>query len=140
MMRFICLATLLALAVSLAGCKTQPPPKKDPPPAAVKVKAGDLLKEYSTNAIGADAKYKDKVIAVSGKFSSVQKAVLLGYILQLLPEDAGDLNASYVQCVLAESAVADAGKLQPGQMITVEGTCDGQVLAQVKVSKCVLVK
>lgn len=141
MNRLVPLATLLALILGLLGCRTRTAPKAEPSITPVPtVKAGDLLKEYSTNAVAADAKYKGKLVQASGKFGSAQKAPLLGYAVQLLPEDAPEVNASAVQCFIVESAEADVAKLQPEQMITIQGTCDGQVLSQVKVSGCVLVK
>src|SRR5262249_12521371 len=139
--RLVSLATLFVLALSLVGCRTKPKPNPAPPAGPdFTVKAGDLLKEYSGNALAADSKYKGKVLRVSGKCNSVQKAPLLGYVVQLLPEDAGDLNASYVQCVITDSAEPDVVKLKAGDMVTLQGTCDGQVVAQVKLSKCVVVK
>lgn len=141
MMRFVSLVTLLALILGLLGCRTRPAPKTTSSAVAVAtVKAGDLLKEYGTNAVAADAKYKGKLIQVSGKFGSAQKAPLLGYVVQLLPEDAPDVNVSFVQCFIVESAQEDVAKLQPEQMIAIQGTCDGQVLGQVKISQCSLIK
>jgi hypothetical protein len=141
MMRLVPLATLFALILGLLGCRTRATPTAEPSSApVVTVKAGDLLQEYSANAVAADAKYKGKLIQVSGKFGSAQKAPLMGYAVQLLPEDAPDVNASAVQCFIVESAEPDVAKLQPEQMIKIQGTCDGQVLSQVKLSRCVLVK
>jgi hypothetical protein len=140
MLRLVSLALMLTLGLGLLGCsgRTQAPAATGTPD--VTIKAGDLLKEYGTNAVAADAKYKGKVLRVSGKFGSAQKAPLLGYAVQLLPEDAGDVNLTDVQCFIVESAEADIAKLKPGQMITMQGMCDGQVVAQVKLSKCILVK
>ncbi len=141
MIRIVSLAALFALILGLLGCRTGTTPTAGPSAASVTtVKAGDLLKEYSANAVAADAKYKGKLIQVTGKFSSAQKAPLLGYAVQLLPEDAPDVNVSYVQCFIVESAQEDVAKLQPEQMIALQGTCDGQVLGQVKISQCSLVK
>jgi hypothetical protein len=141
MMRLVSLATLFALILGLLGCRTRTTPPAGPSAAPVAtVKAGDLLNEYSTNAVAADAKYKGKLLQVSGKFGSAQKAPLLGYAVQLLPEDAPDVNVSYVQCFIVESAQEDVAKLQPEQMIVIQGRCDGQVLGQVKLSQCSLVK
>lgn len=141
MTRLLCGAALFALALGLAGCKTKKPPKESTPETPVaSVKAGDLLNEFSANALAADAKYKDKVIQVTGKFSSVQKTLLV-YTLQLMPEDAGDLNASMVVCTLTEEGQAAAAQLQPGQKITVQGTCGGQVIpGQVRMSQCRVVQ
>jgi predicted phosphodiesterase len=141
MMRIVSLATLFALILGLLGCRTRTAPTaKHSAEPVTTVKAGDLLMEYSSNAVAADAKYKGKLIQVSGKFGSAQKAPLLGYAVQLLPEDAPDVNVSSVQCFIVESAQEDVAKLQPEQMIVIQGTCDGQVLGQVKLSQCVLVK
>jgi hypothetical protein len=141
MPRLVLRAALLAVTLALLGCGPRTGPTPAPPAApAFTVKAGDMLKEYGANAVAADAKYKGKVVQVSGKFGSAQKAPLLGYAVQVLPEDAGDLNLSGVQCFILESAEPDVAKLQPGAMVTLLGTCDGQVVGQVKMSKCTLVK
>jgi hypothetical protein len=132
---------LFAVILGLAGCKTRSTgaaaPPAEPPP---KVKAGDLLKEYGSNAVAADKKYKGKIIQVTGKFGSVQKAPILGYSLELVAEDAAEGSVSSVQCFLSDAAEDDVAKLQAGQAITVQGTCDGQYAPVVKLSKCTIVK
>jgi hypothetical protein len=137
-------AALLGMTLGLLGCSGHKAANTAPAPApapAFTVKAGDLLGEYGANAVAADAKYKGKVLQVTGKFGTAQKAPLMGYAVQVLPEDAGSgPDISGVECFIVESAQADVAKLQPGAMITVLGTCDGQVVGQVKMSKCTLVK
>ena len=54
--------------------------------------AGDLLKEYATNAVAADQKYKGKVLKVTGKFATAQKAPLLGYAVQLQGDENADVT------------------------------------------------
>lgn len=44
--------------------------------ATVEVTAGNLYKDYVTNEIGADAKYRDKVLRVSGIIGSIGKDAL----------------------------------------------------------------
>ena len=133
--------SVLVLAVLLPslGCRSgsvdKPPPPSGP---ALVVTAGEMLKEYATNAVAADAKYKGKLVRVTGKFGTAQKVPLMGYSVQVLPEDAGDVNLSGIECFITEAAQADVARFQQGQMITLEGTCDGQVVAQVKMSKCVV--
>jgi hypothetical protein len=133
------LALLLGAA---AGCNKSPPAKPvDTGAPAVAVKAGELLKDYTSNAVAADGKYKGKTIEVSGKFGSAQKAPLYGYAIQLLPEDGGsDSGLSNVLCIILPEAEADTGKLKENDPITVKGICDGVVLGQVKLTKCTLVK
>src|SRR5262249_17257449 len=141
MKRLVSLAILFTLSFGLLGCRSRSAPSGGPPPVpTAHVKAGDLLKEYSTNAVAADAKYKGKLVQVSGKFGSAQKAPLLGYAVQLLPEDAADVNLSSVQSFIVESAAQDVAKLQPEQKLRMQGRWDGQVLGQVKLSQCTLVK
>lgn len=140
MFRPVSRAAVLVLALSLLGCGSKP---KEPPPDTgppVQVKATDLMKEYGSNALAADAKYKGKTCLVSGRFDSVQKAPLLGYVLQLLPEDAGDVNLNFVQCFLLDEAHKDVEKLKQGDKITIKGTCTGQEAGQVKMQKCTVAK
>src|SRR5262249_33945778 len=142
MNRFALRVALVPLVLCLAGCP-KPKPKPAPPPAdpPIAVKAGDLLKEYSTNALAADGKDKGKVLQVSGKFKGVATPFggLTAPVLQLEAEDAGELTATFVQCRLDESAKDAAAQLKPGQAIKVQGTCNGQALSQVNLSNCTLV-
>jgi hypothetical protein len=139
MTRLVCRASVIVALACAAGCSPKPKPETTPVAPTATVKAGDLLKEYGANAVAADTKYKGKVIQVSGKFGSAQKAPLMGYAVQLLPDDAGELTSA-VQCFVVESAEADVGKMNAGQAVTLQGTCDGQVLGQIKLSKCTIVK
>ncbi len=143
MIRLVTSAAFFVLALSPLGCgKATTPATKSAPAPALAVKASTLLKEYAENAVGADTKYKGKFLKVTGKFGTAKKAPLLGYAVQILPEDGapGDLNVSSVQCFIDESAMEEVGKFKPGQMIAMEGICDGVVLEQIKLSKCTVAK
>jgi hypothetical protein len=141
MTRLVSCVALLALSLSLLGCqKSTPPPPATPAAPAATVKAGDLLKEYGSNAAAADGKYKDKNIQVSGKAGPVQKVPVVGtYVVTVYGEDSGDLGMSGIQAFMAESATGDVAKLKEGQAITLQGTCDGGAVGQVKLSKCTIV-
>src|SRR5437868_4799254 len=93
--------SLLGLAVLLgvcAGCKTEKKQTELGPPA-ITVKAEQLLKDYVSNVVAAEAKYKDKVIQVTGKCGGVQKA--LAYVVVIYPEaDSDELAQSAVQCFM----------------------------------------
>ena len=140
MTRIAIRVTVCAAAFALAGCpKTSsnaPPPNTTP----ISVKAGELLTEYGSNAVGADAKYKGKLLRVTGKFGSAQSVPLLGYAVQLLPEEGSEAGLSAVQCIIVDSAKADVANMQSGQMVTFEGTCDGQAVGQIKMTRCTVVK
>jgi hypothetical protein len=132
---------LLTLTLTLLGCqKSKPTAPAAPATPAASVKAGDLLKEYGTNAAAADGKYKDKFIQVSGKAGPVQKVPVVGtYVLTVYGEDSGDAGMTGIQAFMADSATADVAKVKEGQAITVQGNCDGGALGQVKLSKCTIV-
>src|SRR5438067_4098387 len=111
MIRLVSCTLLIALVLSVLGCKSKPAPGPAAPSGPdVKVKADDLLKEYAANAIAADAKYKGKVVQVTGKFSSAQKMVIVGYIVQVVGDEAGELNSSFIQRTLQEGADAYLAK------------------------------
>ena len=140
MTRIVSRVIICAAALALAGCpntkSNAPPPNSTP----IAVKAGELLTEYGTNAVGADAKYKGKLVRVTGKFGGAQSVPLYGYAVQLLPEESGDAALSGVQCFILEEAKSDVANMQPGQIVTLEGTCDGQAIGQIKMTRCKVVK
>jgi hypothetical protein len=144
MTRLVCCAALSTLALTLAGCGKghRAAPTEAPPPPAAKVTAADLLKEYAANAIAADAKYKGKPLQVTGKFGHTEKVPLMGYAVQVLPEDTGgEEGTAGIQCFILESAQPDVAKFQPNDKITLEGMCDGQkVVGQVVLLRCSVVK
>jgi hypothetical protein len=140
MNRLVRRSAVAVLVLPLLGCPSGSKPAPPPTGPATPIKAGDLLKEYAANAVAADARYKGKLLEVTGKFGTAQKAPLLGYAVQLLPEDAGDVNLSGVECFIVESAQPDVAAFQAGQIVTLRGVCDGQVVGQVKMSKCTVVK
>jgi hypothetical protein len=144
MMRLACCAALFSLTLTLVGCGKKHTAVNTAPAATppVVVKAGDLLKEYAANGIAADAKYKGKLVQVSGKFGATSKVPLKGWAVQVLPEDGGEEGGvANVECFLLESAQADVGTLKQGDPITLQGLCDGQVaLGQVVLSRCSVVK
>jgi hypothetical protein len=129
---------LFVLTLALIGCKGSKDNAATPAATAeLTVKAADLLKEYAGNAVAADAKFKGKTVKVTGTFGSAQKAPLMGYAVQVLPEGGSETGGlSNVQCFIDESAQADIAKFKEGQPIALKGICDGQVLGQVKLSKC----
>jgi hypothetical protein len=139
----------IAGAALLAGCADPPPPKPVPADApAIKVKAGDLLKEFRENAAAAELKYKDKVLEVTGRVYQVQKAPGYGYVVNLGGDTEGksEIDAAVegsrpgVQCVLGHEAQEEAAKLKPEDLVTIRGNCDGLRIAFVKLSRCAVVK
>ena len=123
---------IIALAlvpVMLAGCtkvKTTPTGDQTVVPEA-KVTAEQLLDEYKKNQIGADQKYKDKPIQLTGKVSGVGKLPLAGYYVGI--GTAHEDETFDIMCVLDKddkSAEEKAGKLKVGDTVTLVGRCEGK--------------
>lgn len=107
-------------------------PAKEPP-QAIKVSASDLMAEYDANEIAADAKYKGKLLEVSGTISDIGKDILDNPYIALKTQEA----FSSVQCMLKDSEKDRASSLAKGTQIIVQGT-DGGKLLNVFVRDCVI--
>ena len=94
---------------------TAPPAEK-----AVAIDAKALTKEYDSNELAADGKYKGKSLAVTGKISNI--AETLGNITVSLE---GHEFTKTVMCSFEESEKASVAALKKGDKITLTGTGDG---------------
>jgi hypothetical protein len=119
---------VLPLLLVLAACnkpKTKPTAEEEIKPVA-KLTADELIDEYKKNQIGADQKYKDKPIQVTGKVSRVDKMALLGYYVGIGTAREGEFD---LMCFLDKddkAAEEKAGKLKEGDTVTMIGKCDGK--------------
>jgi tRNA_anti-like len=133
---------LFALSlVAVAACskpRASSPPAELPKPAAT-LTADELLAEYQKNEVGADQKYKDKLIQVTGTVAGIKKAPLLGYFVGFGSER--DADSYDIMCFLHPSAESDAGKLKIGDKATVIGLCQGKAGGlQLNLRQCVIAK
>lgn len=91
-----------------------------PAPEVVQVEAGQLLADFKGNEAAADAKYKGKVLQVTGFVNKVDTEFINKdqYIVRV---DNGDkYNFLHVNC--NDLAAARAATIVPGSAITVRGT------------------
>jgi len=100
-----------ATAVNSAAAPTEKP---------IAVQAKALTKEYDENELAADGKYKDKMLAVSGKVSNI--AETMGNVTVQLE---GFNIAKSVMCNFDETEKANVAKLKKGQQATLIGKGDG---------------
>jgi hypothetical protein len=124
----------LALVALLAtvGCNrpTKSTGPEEPIKPAATLTAEQLLDEYKKNQIGADQRYKDKLIQVTGKVSGIGKLPLAGYTIDIASPAEGELG---IKCILDKDnkeAEEKAGKLKEGDTITIAGRCEGKALGQ----------
>src|SRR3954451_1156580 len=110
------LAVLLPLMLVFAACnkpKAQPTTEEPIKPVA-KLTAEELIDEYKKNQLGADQKYKDKPIQVTGKVSRVDKVALAGYYVGIGSAHEGEFD---IMCFLDKddkAAEEKAGRLKEG--------------------------
>ncbi len=125
------LARIVALGllpVVLAGCNkpvTKPKAEEAIVPVA-KLTAEELIDEYKKNQLGADQKYKDKPIQVTGTVSRVDKVALAGYYVGIGSAHEGEFD---IMCFLDKddkAAEEKAGKLKEGDTVTMVGKCEGK--------------
>ncbi len=99
---------------------------------AVTVKAATLVEDYKANEVKADEKYKDKVIAVTGKVEAIKKG-LGGQPIVLLSAPKRFVK---VRCMFGKEYAPQVAKISKGNVITVKGVCKGK-LGSVNLGGCI---
>jgi hypothetical protein len=131
-MRFTCLIFGLGLiSLAPAGCnkpKAKATVEEKIVPVAT-LTAEELVDEYKKNQIGADHKFKEKPIQITGKVSGTGQMPVTGlYFLNLGSGREGELD---VMCVLDrddKATEAKAASLKEGDTVTLIGRCEGKAL------------
>jgi hypothetical protein len=91
---------------------------------SLKVSAIKLYADYEANGVAADEKYKDKVLQVTGKITTIDRDIMDKIYITL----KGNQYFGDVQCFFAEDHIQTAMKLSKGQKITVKGKCNGKMM------------
>lgn len=99
----------------------------------VRIDASALFKEYNTDENTCNAKYLDKVIAVSGKVKDVTNDE---GIVKVSLETGSDFG---VRCELSATSAHERTSFNPGEQVTFKGTCSG-LNFDVLLSNCVEIK
>ena len=107
----------------------------DMPKGAIEITSIDLLAAYEENAVGADMKYLDKLLAVTGEIGSIDTDFLGDPYVTLT--DGERFSLSSVQCYFNDAYITDIGSLKKGENITIIGYCDGKSL-NVQMKECYL--
>lgn len=103
---------------------------------ATKVTAAALYKEYDANALAADAKYKGKVLEVTGRIERVNAEGFTATVE--LKTDAEDET---VDCMFALEQQHELVNLKPGQQVTIRGRGTGRVGSDSPtLESCILMK
>lgn len=121
-------AAALAVSVLVCACNRTKPQatSSEQVKPDFKLTAEQLLDDYRKNQIGADQKYKEKTLEITGKVAGIGKAPLLGYYVGLGSPHEGEFD---IMCFLYrddKTAEEKAGKLKEGDTVTIIGVCDGK--------------
>jgi hypothetical protein len=87
-----------------------------------KVTSHQIYDEYASNEVAANAKYKGKIVEVTGVLISFTAIMGTNYCYVGSP---GDIIGE-VSCAMTEEFSKQAGDYTIGQPITVKGTCTGK--------------
>ncbi len=101
----------------------------------VKTSAIKLCSAYDSNSIGADDKYKDKVMLISGTIISIDKDFLDELYVELQGDEYGLIN---VECYFAEEDKGKLSKLSKGTRLVVKGYCIGQEEGPIALKGCII--
>jgi len=97
------------------------------------IPADDLYSAYVTNAVAADERFKDKVLAISGTVQSVAKYGK-GSAVNLLTSN----GSGVVQCYFEEEQNQAVARLRRGQQAIIKGRCGQFYEDTVLVYECVM--
>jgi hypothetical protein len=101
--------------------------------SAITVSARQLYADYEANGVAADAKYKGKVLQVTGVVNTIDRDIMDKIYVTL----KGNQYFGDIQCFFAESHIGTASQLSKGQTITVKGKCDGKLM-NVMLKGCII--
>ncbi len=119
---------------SVAAEKTTTPVVAQP---VIQVTAVKLAEDYKANEVAADAKYKNKVVEVTGLVNTIGKDILDTPYIAL--SDGGQYSFTSVQCMFSEKDESLLSTVSKGDRVTLKGTVSGK-LGNVNVSGCSIVK
>lgn len=101
------------------------------------ITAANLYREYKTNEVAADEKFKGHRLRVSGKVLSISKD--FSDSIYLVIGTGSELGAmESVQAYFDDSQKSSILGLKPGQTVTFDGKVDGFLVQQVTVKGCML--
>ena len=93
--------------------------------------ANQLYSEYDSNEVAADAKYKGKVVIVSGTIQDIGKDVMDDAYIVI----GGEGFLDGVQCMFTKGEQSSVARLSKGQQVTIKGEVEGKMIGNVIIRK-----
>ena len=110
-------------------------PKTKPTIQVMKVNIRDILSAYEGNEVGADNKYKGKIIEVTGRVSAVKKDLFDNLYVTL--GTGAQFQIPEIQAFFDDSMNSQLGQLRKGSNLTVICRVDG-LMMNVLAKECVI--
>ena len=134
-------------AAQEATSNTQPANNNAPAPAPapvepakatpdVTVTSAVIAKDYSENEVAADAKYKGKLIEISGKIYGVDNGITDNEMIVRLSDAQYDINDP--TCNMKASEHDKVVAFKKGQAVTLIGTGDSATLGSPQLKDCIV--
>lgn len=111
--------------------------RAQPPAEAVKVAANSIVSEYKENGVAADAKYKGKLVEVSGTVKTIDKTIADTPYIAL--ESYEYAIVDHVQCMFERSRAAELTSVKKGEKITLRGIVSGK-FGNIVIDDCEIVR
>jgi len=105
--------------------------------AEIKVSATELSQAYDNNKVAADAKYKDKILEISGIIDSIGKDILDDPYVTL---KGREYSLFGIQCMFSRASEGELAQLSKGQSITLKGKVSNELIGNVLVRGCTIVR
>ena len=127
------------LLLTIAACSSEPDTPPPPTPTPIAVNAQEFYAAYQRNEVGAEAKYNDRLVAVTGKVGQID-----GYDVKLI---GGAMGVSGIAIgMLTEAIVCKVDKdnadsmldLTVGSSVTVVGTSKGLGFTDIELRDCTI--
>lgn len=103
---------------------------------AIKVSAIALATAYKDNEVAADAKYKGKIVEVTGIVDTIGKDILSTPYITL---STGQYSFESIQCMFSKSDEAQLANVTKGKSMTLRGEVSGKMM-NIQVSGCSIVQ
>ncbi|MFZ9388763.1 MAG: OB-fold protein [Chitinophagaceae bacterium] len=90
------------------------------------ISATDLLKEFAANDSAANAKYREKILVVSGKATQVEQRSDSTTTIQM-----ADTTGSYVVFSFDKDQLQSVNHIKTGDAVSLKGACSGSVYSEI---------
>lgn len=100
------------------------------------IKAKEILKAYEENEVGADQKYKGKIVQISGVVDTVGKGMFDSSFVTV--GSGKPYEFRLIQCGIEKSEESVVANMKPKQKITIKGRVTG-LFGNIGIDDCVVV-